>query len=99
MKAAIPLVLFATACTSTVSTEPPRCAELVAASGLLEPTPPPELPEGSTVGDWQVGFIAAIGALDAANLGKAGAKRLGETCERLHRDALKRATRRRFLGL
>ena len=85
-------------CASTVTLgNVPECSRLISASGLLNPTPGAEIPEGDAVA-WRIGFLEQSGQLQKANDDKAGAAALMTECETMHRDALKRSTRR-FLGI
>lgn len=72
----------------------PQCSRLVDASGLLEPTPPTDLPDGQVVGDWQAAFVGQTGQLEKGNADKAGARRIISTCEDMHREAFERAKKR-----
>lgn len=69
------------------------------AAGLLEPTPGASLPSNSTGGEWVAFADRQTGQLDKSNADKAGAQRLYRTCEQLHREALEKARRKRFLGI
>tara|TARA_R110000782_G_scaffold29493_1_gene73261 strand:- start:151 stop:507 length:357 start_codon:yes stop_codon:yes gene_type:complete len=89
------------ACGATIRLgDVPQCYRLVQASGLLEETPPTELPTGAKLPDghddarpWQAGFIGQTGQLEKSNVDKGGAARVMRTCEDLHREALAKATR------
>ena len=57
------------------------------------------LPEGDTVGDWIAFGDAQTGKLDQANERTKAAIGIVERCEARDAAAVKRATRRKFLGL
>lgn len=67
---------------------------MVAASGLLEPTPGAARPANDTVGEIAAFGDRQTGQLDTANAGKRGASRILETCEAWQVKALKDAQRR-----
>lgn len=58
-----------------------------------------DLPSGNTVGDWIAFGDAQTGKLDQANDRTASAIGIVERCEDRDAEAVKRATRRKFLGL
>lgn len=58
-----------------------------------------ELPAGNTVGDWISFADAQTGKLDQANERTKAAIGIVERCEARDAEAVKRATRRRFLGV
>jgi len=57
------------------------------------------LPEGETVGDWISFADAQTGRLDIANDRTKATISIVERCEARDAEAVKRATRRRFLGI
>jgi len=69
---------------------PPDWADGVAA---------PELPAGDTVGDWIAFGDALTGRLDQANDRTRAAIGIVERCEARDAEAVRKATRRRFLGI
>ena len=58
-----------------------------------------DLPTGDTVGDWIAFADAQTGKLDMANGRTRDAIEIIERCEARDAAAVKRATRRRFLGI
>lgn len=64
------------------------------ASGLLEATTGAPLPIEDTAGEIAAFGLRQTGQLDKANADKAGALRLGQTCEDHQRKALERARER-----
>jgi hypothetical protein len=73
-------------------------------SALLPPewkngVPGAELPEGNTVGDWISFADQQTGRLDTANDRMKATVGIVERCEARDAAAIKRATRRRFLGI
>lgn len=66
---------------------------MLKASGLLEATTGAPLP-GDTVGEIATFGERQTGQLDKANADKAGAVRLGDTCEAWQQTALERARKR-----
>ena len=58
-----------------------------------------ELPIGTTVGDWIAFGDAQTGKLDQANERTRAAIGIVERCEERDAEAVRRATRRRFLGI
>jgi hypothetical protein len=57
------------------------------------------LPDGSTVGDWIAFADAQTGRLDVANERTKAAIGIVERCEARDAEAVRRATRRRVLGI
>lgn len=91
--------LSLSACTTpVVTTAPAGCSSLIPSS-WIEGVPPPPLPEGNLVGDWISFGDAAIGKLDMANARTKDAIELQRRCEERDRQAVKQATRPRFLGI
>lgn len=92
------LPLLAAACVSappiTVSQTALPCAEMVEASGLLEPTPGAARPRTDTVGEIAAFGDRQTGQLDKANADKVGAGRMLKTCREWQDRALKDAQRR-----
>lgn len=83
----------------------PRCERLIPPS-LLAETPSAPLPEARQLPDghddaqpWQVGFIEQTGQLEKANERAPAVDHIYRGCLTLHREALERDTRRRFLGI
>lgn len=70
---------------------------MVTASGLLDRTPLAPLPADDTVGEIASFGLRQTGQLDKANADKAGAVRLGETCEKYQQQAIERAKQRNRL--
>lgn len=98
LAAILALSLPACAGTPIVAAAPSSCAMLL----------PPEwkegvagapLPQGDTVADWEVFADATVGKLDQANSRTKDAIGIIERCEARDAQAIKRATRRKFLGL
>lgn len=58
-----------------------------------------DLPDGNTVGDWIAFGDAQTGKLDQANDRTASTIGIVERCEARDAEAVRQATRRRFLGL
>jgi hypothetical protein len=58
-----------------------------------------ELPDGNVLADWIAFGDAQTGKLDQANGRTADAIGIVERCEARDADAIKRATRRKFLGV
>ena len=92
------------ACGLSVGGRPIVTPSAAACSALL----PPEwregvagapLPEGQTVGDWIAFGDAQTARLDSANGRTRDAIGIVSRCEARDREAVTRATRRRFLGL
>lgn len=96
--AAIALSLSACAGAPVVTTTPSSCAVLL----------PPEwkegvagapLPAGDEIADWIVFGDAQTGRLDIANDHTKSAIGIIERCEARDKQAVERATKRRFLGI
>lgn len=64
-----------------------------------KPVPGAPLPDGQTVGDWIAFGDAQTAQLDKANGRTVDAITIVERCEARDSAAVKRATRRRFLGI
>lgn len=96
----VALILLLTACAGTpvVTAMPNSCATLLPQE-WKQGVPGAPLPDGDTVGDWIAFADQQTGKLDVANDRTKSAIGIVERCEA--RDALtvKRATRRRFLGI
>jgi hypothetical protein len=58
-----------------------------------------DLPSGDTVGDWVAFADAQTGKLDQANDRTRAAIGIVERCEKRDAEAVKSATRRKFLGI
>ena len=96
--AATPLLALS-ACTTT-----PIVASASSCSSLLpdewrKGVAGADLPEGNTVGDWIAFGDAQTGKLDQANGRTRDAIGILERCEARDSEAVKRATRRKILGL
>ena len=74
------------------------CAALLPAE-WRDGVAPAELPDGETVGAWIAFADAQTGRLDMANARTRDAIGIVERCEVRDREAVARATRRRFLGI
>lgn len=74
------------------------CAALLPAE-WREGVAPAELPAGETVGDWIAFGDAQTGRLDMANARTRDAIGIVERCEARDAEAIRRATRRRVLGI
>lgn len=74
------------------------CAQLLPPE-WREGVPGAELPDGQTVGDWIAFADAQTGRLDQANGRTRDAIGIVERCESRDREAVRRATRRRVLGI
>ena len=100
--ATLPLLLAAQACAGG----PPIVTAQSAACSSLLPTEWKEgvegaelPPENATVGDWIVFGDQQTGRLDVANDRTRSAIGIVERCEVRDAEAIRRATRRRFLGI
>ncbi len=82
----------------TVTTQNASCASLLP-SAWKQGVAGADLPEGNTVGDWIAFGDAQTGKLDQANERTVSAIGIVERCEQRDATAVKRATRRRFLGI
>jgi hypothetical protein len=58
-----------------------------------------DLPDGNTVGDWVAFGDAQTGKLDQANDRTKASIGIVERCEARDAEAVKRATRKKFLGI
>jgi hypothetical protein len=83
----------------------PNCQRLIPPS-LLAAVPSAPLPEARQLPDghddaqpWQVGFIEQTGQLEKANERAPAVDHIYRNCLELHREALRRDTRRSFLGI
>ena len=74
------------------------CSSLVP-SDWKEGVPGAPLPDGNTVGDWVAFADAQTGRLDVANGRTRDALGIVERCEARDAQALRQATRRKFLGV
>jgi hypothetical protein len=93
------LVLSVSACvTPTVTTTPTSCSALLP-SEWRQGVAGAELPVGDTVGDWIQFGDAQTSRLDIANDHTKSAIGIVERCESRDKQAVERATRRRFLGI
>jgi hypothetical protein len=81
-----------------VTTQSSGCSSLIPNSWLLG-VPAAPLPEGNTVGDWIAFGDAQTGKLDQANSRTKDAIEIQRRCEARDAQAVKRATRRKFLGV
>lgn len=96
--AASALSLSACAGAPIVTAAPSSCATLLPQEWKqgVEGAP---LPQGDTVADWEVFADAQTARLDQANGRTKDAIGIVERCEARDAAAIKRATRRKFLGL
>ena len=81
-----------------VTTQGAGCASLIPPD-WREGVEGAELPGGSTVGDWIAFGDAQTGKLDQANDRTVSTIGIVERCEARDAEAVRRATRRRFLGI
>lgn len=79
-------------------TQSAGCSSLIPDSWLAG-VPGAPLPDGNTVGDWVAFGDAQTARLDQANSRTKDAIEIQRRCEARDAAAVKRATRRRFLGL
>jgi len=82
----------------TVTTQGAGCSSLIPDSWLAG-VPGAPLPDGNTVGDWIVFGDAQTARLDQANSRTKDVIEIQRRCEARDAAAVKRATRRRFLGI
>lgn len=98
----VPLIVagaFLQGCVApTVVTQPNSCASLLPSDWRQGVAGAP-LPDGNTVGDWIAFGDAQTGKLDQANERTKASIGIIERCEARDLVAVKRATRRRFLGI
>ena len=98
----LPLLLVVPACAGgppIVTAQSAGCATLIPDS-WRQGVEGADLPAaGATVGDWIAFADAQTGRLDMANDRTVSAIGIIERCETRDRQAIERATRRRFLGL
>ncbi|MFM9827576.1 MAG: hypothetical protein ACKVOB_02375 [Sphingomonas sp.] len=89
------------ACTPAIVLTPPAipCREIVAATGMLEPTPGAALPANDTVGEIAAFGVRQTGQVDKANADKAGVARILQVCDEWRDHAAKAVKRRRILGM
>lgn len=83
----------------------PHCERLIP-PGLVGAVEAVTLPESTYFPDghedaepWREGFVGQTGQLDKANERPAAVDHIYRTCLDMHREALRQATRRRFLGV
>jgi hypothetical protein len=81
-----------------VTTQSAGCSSLLPADWKQGVTGA-DLPDGNTVGDWIAFGDAQTGKLDQANERTKASIGIVERCEARDAAAVKRATRRRFLGI
>lgn len=86
-------------CAAPIVTATPNSCSSLLPSSWREGVAPPPLPEGNQVGDWIAFGDSAIGKLDQANGRTVDAITIVEKCENRDAQAVKRATRGRFLGI
>lgn len=99
MKKLLPLLALTGCATShTIVAFPTSCSNLVPDS-WKKPVPGAPLPDGQTVGDWIAFADAQTAQLDKANGRTVDAITIVERCEARDAEAVKRATRKRFLGV
>jgi hypothetical protein len=82
----------------TVTAAPAGCAALLP-EAWRQPVEAPDFEGGNVVGDWIAYADAVTGRLDIANDRTISAISIVERCETRDREAIRRATRRRFLGV
>jgi len=82
----------------TVTTQSAGCSSLIPDSWAAG-VPGAPLPDGNTVGDWVAFGDAQTARLDQANSRTKDAIEIQRRCEARDAAAVKRATRRRFLGI
>lgn len=104
VRARLLLSLFAMPGLQACAGAPPIVATPGACSTLLPdswraPIPGAPLPEGGTVGEWIAFADAQTGQLDKANGRTADAIAIVGRCEARDAEALKRAGRRKLLGI
>lgn len=81
-----------------LTTQSAGCAGLLP-SNWREGVESAPLPDGNTVGEWIAFGDAQTGRLDVANDRTAAAIGIVERCEARDAEAIRRATRRRILGI
>lgn len=81
-----------------VTTQSAGCSQLLPGEWTAGVESAP-LPDGSTVGDWIAFADAQTGRLDVANDRTKAAIEIVSRCEQRDREAVRQATRRRFLGV
>lgn len=92
-----PLLLLLAGCAHIATQiDVPDCARLIPPS-LKQRVPPTELTEGKPA--WDEAFILQTVQLDKANDRGDGIDFIYSECLKLHRDEMKRSTRRKVLGL
>ena len=97
--ALVPLLLLsACAGTPVVTTVPSSCSSLLPEEWKQGVAGAP-LPDGDTVGDWIAFGDAQTGKLDQANDRTKASIGIIQRCEARDAAAIKRATKRRFLGI
>lgn len=94
----LPVVGLSACATPIVTAQSAACSALLPNDWRLGVSPAP-LPDGDTVGDWVAFADAQTGRLDQANGRTRDAIGIVERCEERDAEAVKRATRRRFLGI
>jgi hypothetical protein len=95
----MPVMLALEACPAPiVSASANSCATLLPQE-WKQSVPGAPLPEGDTVGDWIAFGDQQTGKLDIANDRTKSAIGIVERCEQRDAEAVKRATRGRFLGI
>jgi hypothetical protein len=82
----------------SVTAAPAGCAALLP-EAWRQPVEAPDFEGGNVVGDWIAYADAVTGRLDIANDRTISAIGIVERCEQRDREAIRRATRRKFLGL
>lgn len=98
-KAIVISLLALSGCAAPIVTATPNSCSSLLPSSWREGVAPPPLPEGNQVGDWIAFGDSAIGKLDQANGRTVDAITIVEKCENRDAQAVKRATRGRFLGI
>jgi hypothetical protein len=88
---------------AVVANDVPSCERMIP-PGLLEDTPPADMPENRKLPDghddaqpWQAGFVEQTGQLEIANTRAPAVDHIYRECLRMHAERLKKDTRG-FLG-
>ena len=97
--ASMPLVGGLSACATPIVTAQSAACSALLPSEWRDGVEGAELPTGDTVGDWIAFADAQTGKLDVANGRTRDAIGIVERCEQRDAEAIKRATRWRFLGI
>jgi hypothetical protein len=87
------------ACAAPIVTAAPNSCATLLPEDWKQGVAGAPLPDGDTVGDWIAFGDAQTGKLDQANERTKASIGIVERCEQRDAAAVKKATRRRFLGL